>query len=52
LRKIVPSGSGIYDRTRALIESSLFGVAISKLYSGSWGKSAYEEKVVYNPNSY
>lgn len=50
LRKIVP---GSYtDMMGALVRSNVFGLALSKLYGGKFGKLQYSEDVKYHPRSY
>jgi hypothetical protein len=35
-----------------LVRSNIFGLALSKLYGGKFGKLEYTEDVKYNVNSY
>jgi len=50
LRKIVP---GSYtDMMGALVRSNVFGLALSKLYGGKFGKLEYSEDIKYNSRSY
>jgi len=50
LKKYVPGGS--LDEMGALVKSNIFGLALSKLYGGKFGRLQYDELVVYNENSY
>jgi len=36
----------------ALVNSNIFGLALSKLYGGKFGKLEYDENVKYNKSSY
>lgn len=51
LRKISPNkyGDDIMD---ALVKSNVFGLALSKLYGGKFGKLEYDENVKYSQSSY
>lgn len=51
LREITPNG---YDKDLlgALVASGIFGLALSKLYGGKFGKLEYEENQIYKVNSY
>jgi len=51
LRKITPE---LYseDLMGVLARSNIFGLALSKLYGGKFGKLEYTEEVLYNKNSY
>jgi len=51
LRKISPNKYGD-DIMEALVKSNVFGLALSKLYGGKFGKLEYDENVKYNRNSY
>jgi len=51
LRKISPNKYGD-DIIEALVKSNVFGLALSKLYGGKFGKLEYDENVKYNRNSY
>jgi len=50
LKAFVPGGS--LDEMGALVKSNIFGLALSKLYGGKFGRLQYDEKVLYNDNSY
>jgi len=50
LRKIVPHS--YTDLVGALVQSNIFGLALSKLYGGKFGKLTYEEDIKYHKNSY
>jgi len=51
LIKIVPKGYG-GDMMNALTKSSVFGLALSKLYGGKFGNLQYDENVKYCNSSY
>lgn len=51
LRSITPSFYG-EDLMGALARSNVFGLALSKLYGGKFGKLEYTEEVVYHKKSY
>jgi len=51
LIKIVPKGYG-GDMMNALTKSSVFGLALSKLYGGKFGNLHYDENVKYCNSSY
>jgi len=50
LKAFIPGGS--LDEMGALVKSNIFGLALSKLYGGKFGRLQYDEKVIYNENSY
>lgn len=50
LRKIVPHS--YTDLIGGLVQSNVFGLALSKLYGGKFGKLEYEENIKYHKNSY
>jgi hypothetical protein len=50
LTQIVPGGYG--NQMEALARSGVFGLALSKLYGGKFGKLDYEENVTYKRSSY
>jgi len=51
LKKVVPGAYG-QDLVHALVRSSVFGLALSKLYGGKFGKLHYDENVKYDKKSY
>jgi len=51
LKKVTPSTYG-EDLMDVLVRSNIFGLALSKLYGGKFGKLEYAENVKYNVNSY
>lgn len=51
LRKISPNRYG-HDLMGALVNSNVFGLALSKLYGGKFGKLEYDENVKYSKTSY
>jgi len=48
---IIPSGHSS-DIIGSLVRSNIFGLALSKLYGGKFGRIQYKEHVEYNENSY
>jgi hypothetical protein len=40
------------DRLEKLVESGIWGVALSKLYGGQWGKQFFPTKAAYEKNSW
>jgi len=51
LKQITPNAYG-EDLMGVLVRSNIFGLALSKLYGGKFGKIEYAEDVKYNVNSY
>jgi hypothetical protein len=51
LKELIPTGHSCADMP-ALVQSSIFGVALSKLYAGRFGKSEYPEKQTFDEKSY
>jgi hypothetical protein len=51
LKELVPSGHSCAEMP-ALVRSSIFGLALSKLYGGKFGKIQYEEKQTFDASSY
>jgi len=51
LASIIPSGHSM-DIIGSLVRSNIFGLALSKLYGGKFGRLQYEEHVEYNSHSY
>lgn len=49
--KLIPNG-GSLDIMGSLAKSNIFGLALSKLYGGKFGRLQYEEHVEYNNSSY
>jgi hypothetical protein len=40
------------NRWQKLVDSGIWGLALSKLYGGNWGKQFYPEKAEYSENSF
>jgi len=51
LKKITPNAYG-EDLMGVLARSNIFGLTLSKLYGGKFGKLEYAEDVKYNAKSY
>lgn len=51
LKKLVPS-QGSLSSASALVQSSIFGTALAKLYGGKFGKLDYPEHQIFAENSY
>lgn len=51
LKELIPSGHSCAEMP-ALVQSSIFGIALSKLYGGKFGKLQYEEKQTFEEKSY
>jgi len=51
LKQITPGSYG-EDLMGVLVRSNIFGLALSKLYGGKFGKLEYSEDVKYNEHSY
>jgi len=51
LQKVSPNKYGD-DIMEALVKSNVFGLALSKLYGGKFGKLEYDENVKYSQASY
>jgi len=50
LKAFVPGGS--LDEMGAMVKSNIFGLALSKLYGGKFGRLQYDELVQYSDSSY
>jgi len=51
LKELIPSGHSCAEMP-ALVRSSIFGLALSKLYGGKFGKIQNEEKQTFDDKSY
>jgi len=51
LKELIPSGHSCAEMP-ALVQSSIFGLALSKLYGGKFGKLQYKENQTFDEKSY
>jgi len=51
LKELIPTGHSCAEMP-ALVQSSIFGLALSKLYGGKFGKLQYKENQTFDEKSY